>query len=110
MKKDGTKVSLTAQNRCFMYKNLKLYFEQGQIRDDKDFIRIKEEIVRIILDKMKDEGYVPVFDLGPYWHTSRGDKKYYFDLIMYGIYVGKKKCQEIDFWQSGRLVKNGKPV
>lgn len=98
------------QDKCYMHKNLKLYTQQGEIRDDKYFIRIKDEITKLLLQEMREEGYVPVYDLGPYWYTSRGDKKYYFDLAIYGIYVGKKKAQEIDFWQDGQLMKNGQSI
>ena len=87
-----------------------MYHQQGQIRDDKYFIRIKEEMIKVVHDEMRDEGYIPVFDLGPYWYTSMGEKKFHFDLCVYGIYVGKKKAREVDFWQDGKLMRDGRTI
>lgn len=93
-----------------MHKNIKVYHQSGQIRDDSDFIRIRREMIKVVTEQMHEDGFIPVHDLGPYWYTSMGDKKYYFDLMMYGIYVGKKKALQIDFWHDGNLMQNGRAL
>jgi len=86
-------------------KNIKRFERIGQIRDDSDFIRLRGELERGIIDEMRSLGYLPIHDMKPLWSTARLDKKYSFALTMYAAFVGKKKALEWDFWSEGRLVK-----
>jgi hypothetical protein len=54
-------------------------------------------------------GQVPVLDMNTQWYTSWNEKKehYEFILVMYGVFVGKKKArEEIVGWEqeTGKLV------
>lgn len=90
-----------------MHKNIKRYTHDGEIRDDSDFIRIRLELERLIIQQIKSEGYLPIHELGTSFSTCRIDKKYSFRLTIYASYAGKKKAQEYDFWMNGRLIKDG---
>lgn len=79
-----------------MHKNVKRFGFDGIINDDSDFVRIRAEFEAVVVDDMRDNGYVPMLDLGPYWSTKlREDGKYDFIISLYGIYVGKRKAWEI---------------
>ncbi len=86
-------------------KNIKRYERIGEIRDDSDFIRLRGELERGIIEEMRSEGYLPIHDIEPLWSTARLDKKYSFALTMYAAFVGKRKVSEYAFWFKGRLVK-----
>jgi len=88
-------------------KNLRAYSKEGEIRDDSDFIRIRSELERLMVQEMREEGYLPVQDVKIMWSTKRIDSKYEFALTMYAAYAGKRKAREWDFWSEGQLVKNG---
>jgi hypothetical protein len=86
-------------------KNIKRYQRIGEIRDDSDFIRLRAELERGIVEEMRTGGYLPIHDMSSLWSTHRLDKKYSFILTMFAAFVGKKKALEYDFWEQGRLVK-----
>ena len=63
----------------------------------------------LIEDQMRAEGKVPVLDMNTQWYISWDDDKerYEFTLVMYGVYVGKKKArEEICGWEqeTGKLI------
>lgn len=90
-----------------MHKPIKMFSHEGLIKDDKDFIRIKSEFERLIVDQMREQGCLPIHDLGTQWSTKWLDDKYSFKITIYGWYAGKRKSKEYDFWCEGRLVKSG---
>lgn len=89
-----------------MHKRIKKYTHEGFIRDDSDFIRLRNELERLMDQQMRDEGYVPIYELGSFWTTFRQplNKRYTFKLTMYASYAGRCKAQEFKYWQNGRLV------
>lgn len=63
----------------------------------------------LIEDQLREVGQVPVLDMNTQWYTSWNEKKehYEFILVMYGVFVGKKKArEEIVGWEqeTGKLV------
>lgn len=75
-----------------MHRGLKRFGFNGIINDDADFPRMREEFESIIIDEMREAGYVPVLDLGPFFSTQlRDDQKYDFVISLYGLFVGKRK-------------------
>jgi hypothetical protein len=69
-------------------------FEQsGTISDDKYIPRIREEFTLILVEQMRADGYVPLFDLDPVWTTSFDGRSYDFRLSVYGVYLGRKKAE-----------------
>lgn len=90
-----------------MHKPVKMFSQEGLIKDDKDFIRIRSEMERLIVDQMRDQGCLPIHELGTHWSTKWLEDKYSFKLTIYAWYAGRKKSQEFDFWYEGRLCKVG---
>lgn len=90
-----------------MHKPVKPFSETGLIKDDKDFIRLRTEFERIIIQTMKYQGYLPVHDIRSQWSTLWLGDKYSFKLTVYGSYAGRKKAQLYDFWSDGKLIKGG---
>lgn len=86
-------------------KNIKVYRHSGQIRDDSDFIRLRDELERLMVQNMRDEGYLPVQDFKTLWATKWLEDKYEFILTMYAAFAGKKKSKQFDFWNNGMLEK-----
>lgn len=88
-----------------MHEDITKFTREGEIRDDSDFIRIKNELIKNIRDEMQDCGFVQVLDLDPHWSTlyQETNKRYSFKLSIYGIYVGGE-----DLWMKGMV--NGKIV
>lgn len=90
-----------------MHEPVKHFSETGFIKDDKDFIRLRNEFEKIISETMREYGYVPIHNMGSHWSTYWLGDSYSFKITMYGSYAGKKKAQDYTFWLDGRLVKDG---
>jgi hypothetical protein len=89
-----------------MHKAIKKYTHEGFIRDDSDFIRLRAELERLLEQEMREDGYIPIYELGSYWTTVREPlkKRYSFKLSMYACFAGKAKAKQFKYWQNGRLV------
>lgn len=61
------------------------------MRDDSDFIRLKDQLLAMISDIIEDEGYVLHLDLSPEFSTwyIEEEKCYGFKLSLYGIEAGE---------------------
>jgi hypothetical protein len=90
-----------------MHKTIKRFGFEGEIGDDADFARLRTMYEKMIVDDMRENGYVPVLDLGPYWSTSYVQKRdsYDFMLSVYGIYVGRRRSWQIEGMVNGRELK-----
>jgi hypothetical protein len=91
-------------------KQIKKYSQAGEILDDADFVKVRENLEKLMVQTMRDEGYLPIHDLRSQWSTTWLGKKYSFVLTMCAMYAGKKKAQEYDFIYDWRLVKIGRSV
>jgi hypothetical protein len=77
------------------HKNIKRFHLESTIVDDSHFIRQRESQEQLLVQQMKDLGYIPVLDLGPFWSTSLNEKgRYESVLSIYGVYIGVKKSWE----------------
>ena len=79
-----------------MHEDILRFTREGEIRDDSDFIRIKNELIRDIRNEMRDRGFVQILDLDPHWSTSYCEekKRYSFKLSAYGVYIGGDECSK----------------
>jgi hypothetical protein len=76
-----------------MHKELKRFHIESEISDDSQFIKQRDTQEHMLLQMMRDSGYIPVLDLGPFWSTKLNEKaRYDAVLSIYGIYVGKRKA------------------
>lgn len=76
-----------------MNKKLNSFGIQGEIDDDSSIPRLRLEYQRLLESDMREQGYVPVLDLDIQFSLSYVEEsdKYEFDILVYGVYVGKKK-------------------
>lgn len=81
----------------FHHKPVKTFHLEGQIYDDNAIIRMKDEYVRLLSLEMKHDGYVPRIDIDPQFTIEYVEQKkiYNFKLTVYGVFVGKRKCEWI---------------
>ena len=79
-------------------KNIKSFIVSGVIKDDSAIGRVRQMQEKLLLEDMRDRGYVPVLDLDPQFSISYNESRdnYSFYLEMFGVYVGKKKALEIE--------------
>jgi hypothetical protein len=79
-------------------RNIKSFYINGTIKSDSDMVRLKEMYLKLLTDEMRSNGYVPVLDLDPQWSIKYNHLKdnYSFQLEIYGVYLGKRKAQEVE--------------
>lgn len=79
----------------YHHKPIKKFDLKGQISDEATIPRLKEEYIRLVVISMKNQGYVPRFDIEADFTVDYNEKKQYFEfeLSIYGTYVGKKKSE-----------------
>ena len=89
-----------------MNKKLKSFGMQGQIHDDAAIPRLRLEYERLIESDMREQGYVPILDLDIQFSLLYDEEqnKYEFDLVMYGVYVGKKKAHLYEGFSGQSLI------
>ncbi|AXH49199.1 hypothetical protein HWB76_gp203 [Streptomyces phage Blueeyedbeauty] len=94
-----------------MHKTIKRFGFEGKVNDDADFPRIRAQYESLILREMRELGYVPVLDLGPYWSTEyvKPDDAYEFVLSVYGVYLGRRRSWEVEGISNGREIKRPTP-
>lgn len=77
------------------------------IKDDKDFIRLKNELIRDLEDEMYESGYMRVIDLEAHWSSEYNFEKQWYEcrLSLYGVYVGESDCPTDQGISNGRKIK-----
>ena len=88
-----------------MHSNVKKFQVDGIMNDDADFPRLRSQFEDMLIKQMRDNGYIPVLDLGPYFSTEyRSDSKYNFIITAYGTYVGRRKAWELQGICNGQTI------
>jgi hypothetical protein len=80
-------------------KTRKPFSIHGEATDQEAIIRLRPQIEDMIEEQMREKGYVPSLDITPelYWEyiNEEGKERFVYAVIMYGVFVGKKKSKEI---------------
>ena len=81
----------------------------GVIKDDSKFQSSRENYERLLVQQMRDKGYILVLDMMPQFSVKYNEEKdhYTFNLVMYGIYLGKKKAKEYEGFSGQSLIPKG---
>ena len=89
-----------------MNKKLKSFGMQGQIHDDSSIPRLRAHYEQLIESDMREQGYVPILDLDIQFSLlyDEGKDLYEFDIVVYGVYVGKKKAHLYEGFSGQNLV------
>jgi hypothetical protein len=77
------------------HRAIKRFYLEGQINDDSSLWRSKETLTNTLVRQMRDAGYVRTLDVDPAWSTQYKEGHYTFLLTIHGVYVGKKRAQEV---------------
>jgi hypothetical protein len=77
------------------HKPIKCFKLDGNIKDESNIYRLKEEYIRLLIVQMKESAYVPRIDIEPDFTVYYNESKDWFEfkLTVYGIYVGKKNIE-----------------
>ena len=88
-------------------KTIHQFMTAGQIKSDKDIGRLRQMHERLLVQDMQARGYVPVLDMETQWQITYQERKdaYAFTLIMFGIYLGKKKALECIGFSGQQFIK-----
>lgn len=86
------------------HKKIKDFSMDGQINDDADFMRLRDQYEKIIDETMRISGYIPHLDLDTVFTTSYNGKSFEFKITCYGIYVGKAKSKCYTGVTANRLI------
>jgi hypothetical protein len=85
------------------------FWISGTIKDDSKFQKSKEDYERLLVQQMRDKGYVPVLDMQPQFNVKYNEEKnhYTFNLVMYGMYIGKAKAFKYVGFSGQSLISRG---
>lgn len=78
-----------------LHSTIKRFGLEGQLADDTYFMRVHTQYTPAVIAQMREDGYVPVLDFGPFFSTTyiAETGRYDFVLSVYGVYVGRKKAK-----------------
>ena len=78
----------------------------GTIGDDAHFIKARDNYERLMLQQMRDKGYVPVLDMMTQFSLTYIEQKdqYGFVLIMFGVFVGTDKAKTIEGFSDQKFI------
>lgn len=77
----------------YSHRSIKKFGLSGEIYDDSDIVRLKDQYVFMVISVMKNHGYVPRYDIDPDFTIGYNGKTFDFKLSVYGVYVGKAKAK-----------------
>jgi len=86
----------------YHHKIINRFGVNGVIYDDAAIPRLKSEYMRLLTGAMRDSGYVVRLDIDPDFTIMYNGKGYDFDLSMYGVYVGKRRAQCVEYLDGTR--------
>lgn len=88
------------------HRNIKRFHIEGQIYDEADIPKIKEQYIELLILMMQGKGFVPRFDIDPDFTVEYNGKVFNFELSVYGVFVGKRKAQCLSGVDKNRPVSN----
>lgn len=90
-----------------MKKQIHNFTVSGVIKDDSHLIQAREHYERLLVQQMRDGGYVPVLDMSPQFNLMYVQMKnqYAFNLTMFGVFVGKKKASLLEGFSGTDFIK-----
>jgi len=83
----------------------------GIIRDDADFIRLRNQYENLLTHQMRITGYVRVLDINPAFSVQFNtiEQNYDFVFTMHGVFVGKRKAWHSEGMVQGQLIHRYTP-
>jgi len=90
------------------HKNIKRFYLDGEIYDEAAIPRVKDQYVRMLADLMFVKGYLPRIDIDPDFTVMYNGRTFNFEMSVYGVFVGKRKCEQYSGVDKNRLIP--KPI
>lgn len=86
------------------HKSIRRFFLDGEIYDESYIPRIKDQYIRMVNDLMYTKGYLPRIDIDPDFTVMYNGRTFEFKLSAYGVFVGKRKCEQFSGVDKNRLI------
>jgi hypothetical protein len=77
----------------YNHKAIKRFSLSGEIYDESHIMRLKEQYIFMLNSAMRNNGYVPRFDIDPDFTIGYNGKTFDFNLSVYGVYVGRARAK-----------------
>ena len=77
----------------YSHKKIERFSLEGEIFDDSHILRLKDQYISMLVNGMRNKGYVPRYDIDTDFSISYNGKTFDFKLSVYGVYVGKGKAK-----------------
>jgi hypothetical protein len=77
----------------YSHKSIKKFDLEGEIYDDSQIVRLKEQYIFMLESAMRNNGYVPRYDIDTDFTLSYNGKAFNFRLSVYGVHVGKDRAK-----------------
>lgn len=91
-----------------MHEDIKRYTRSNVlIRDNADFPRLKEVLIKDLENEMRIDGVLVCLDIDPHWTVEYNAEKNLFEctLSLYGIFVGEENFPDDQAFWHGRKIK-----
>ena len=75
------------------HKKIKQFTIDGEIYDEADVSRLREQYDSIMDHYLRGQGYVPHLDLDTVFSLSYNGNSFDFKITRYGVYLGKAKAK-----------------
>jgi hypothetical protein len=77
----------------YNHKRIERFSLEGEIFDESHILRLKDQYIFMVINGMRNKGYVPRYDIDTDFTVSYNGKTFDFKLSVYGVYVGKDKAR-----------------
>jgi hypothetical protein len=86
------------------HQNIKRFQIAVEFLDDSDMIRIKKQYDNLLVEQMREAGYIKVLDIDPAFSVEFDGQTWKFLMTIHGVYVGKKKAWQLEGITQGKLI------
>lgn len=90
----------------YSHKRIERFSLEGEIFDDSHILRLKDQYVFMLINGMRNKGYVPRYDIDTDFTISYNGKTFDFKVSVYGVYVGKGKAKCIEGIDKNTILKS----
>ena len=77
----------------YNHKPIKRFALSGEIYDESHIVRLKDQYIFMLTSAMRNNGYVPRYDIDPDFTIGYNGKTFEFNLSVYGVYVGRARAK-----------------
>jgi hypothetical protein len=92
-------------NHLAIRNKLHLYEIDGAVNDEADLPDLVETLYDLLVEHMRDEGYVPMLDLPPRIYNTMHKGGFKVIVQVFGMYVGKRRSKEYEGVSNWKLFK-----